>query len=214
MSSPPIIHVVDDDDSFRAAVTRVVKSAGYEVKSYGSAGEFLLDPPSEGSGCILLDLHMPGPSGLDLQDALRRRSGALPVIFLTGQGNIPQSVRAMRQGAVDFLTKPVPRADLLAAIEEALARQRDGAEAELQRRDVAARYAKLSPREREVFGLVVAGRLNKQIAAELETSERTVKAHRAKVMEKMQVGSLAELVRAEGLLRSRRSETSPPGVTG
>jgi RNA polymerase sigma factor (sigma-70 family) len=211
MNLRPSIHVVDDDPSFRTALSRVLKSSGYEVKAYASAGEFLLDPPSEGeSGCILLDLHMPGPSGLDLQEALRRRSGSLPVIFLTGQGDIPQSVRAMRQGAVNFLTKPVPRNELLAAIEEALGRQRDGAADERRRQDAAACYAKLSPREREVFDLVVVGRLNKQIAAEMKTSERTVKAHRARVMEKMQAGSVAELVHADVLLRQQADATTPP----
>ena len=215
MTGKPVIHVVDDDDSFRTAVSRILKAAGYEARLYRSAGEFLLVPPPDNAGCILLDLNMPGPSGLELQDALGRQGVALPVIFLTGHGDIRQSVRAMRQGAVDFLTKPVQRKDLLAAIGDALERQRRSAAADGHRRAMAERFARLSPRERQVFELVVAGRLNKQIAAELQTSERTVKAHRAKVMEKMQVGSVAELVQAEGQLRERsreRRDTPPPAV--
>jgi RNA polymerase sigma factor (sigma-70 family) len=208
-ASAAIVHVVDDDDSFRTALCRLVQAAGYEVKSYRSAGDFLLERPEGGPGCVLLDVRMPGPSGLELQEALAKRGETLPVIFLTGHGDIRQSVRAMRHGAVDFLTKPVNRKELLAAIDEALARQSRGAAVDGQRREVATRFAKLSPREREVFELVVAGRLNKQIAAALETSERTVKAHRARIMEKMEVDSVAELVRADGLLRERGRSATP-----
>jgi len=198
-----VIHVIDDDDSFRTAVARLLKAAGYEVRTYRSAGDFLLDAPRNGPGCLLLDVRMPGPSGLELQEALAKNGDSLPVIFVTGHGDIRQSVRAMRHGAVDFLTKPVKRKELLSAVEQALQKQSAGAAAEKARRDVAVRHAKLSPREREVFELVVAGHLNKQIAAALKTSERTVKAHRARIMEKMRVGSVAELVRADGLLRHR-----------
>lgn len=208
-AAPAAVHVVDDDDSLRTAIARLLKAAGYEVHLYRSAGDFLLETPKDGPGCVLLDVNMPGPSGLDLQEALAKRGDALPIVFLTGHGDIRQSVRAIRHGAVDFLTKPVQKKELLAAIQEALARQSVRADTDRHRREIAARYAKLSPREREVFDLVVAGRLNKQIAAELETSERTIKAHRAKIMDKMQVGSVAELVRADGLLRSRRQEIVP-----
>jgi FixJ family two-component response regulator len=198
-----VIHVVDDDDSFRTAVSRLLKAAGYETRPHRSAGEFLLDPPSDGPGCILLDLNMPGPSGLDLQEAIGRRGDGLPVIFLTGHGDIRQSVRAMRQGAVDFLTKPVQRKELLAAIEQALRKQNaSGADAS-RRREASKRYDKLTAREREVFALVVAGKLNKQIGAALGITERTVKAHRGEIMEKMEVGSVAELVHLEGLLHRR-----------
>jgi RNA polymerase sigma factor (sigma-70 family) len=199
----PVVHVVDDDPSFRTAISRLLRAAGYEVRVYGSAGDFLLEPPADGSGCILLDLRMPGPSGLELHEAIARRGDTLPVIFLTGHGDIPQSVRAMRQGAVDFLTKPVRRSDLIASIRQALERQEAAAETTGRRKAIAERFAKLTPREKEVFELVVAGRLNKQIAALLGTSERTVKAHRARIMEKMQVDSVAGLVQSDGWLRPR-----------
>ncbi len=205
-----VIHVVDDDDSFRTAVSRLLKAAGYATKPYRSAGDFLLDPPAEGPGCVLLDVRMPGPSGLELQESIARRGDALPVVFLTGHGDIRQSVRAMRRGAVDFLTKPVPRRELLEAIESALARQRSEGDGAGRRREAARRFESLTAREREVFERVVAGRLNKQIAAELGISERTVKAHRARIMEKMEVGSVAELVHADGLLRRRHGPDHRP----
>jgi len=199
----PVVHVVDDDPSFRTAISRLLRAAGYEVRVYGSAGDFLLEPPVDGSGCVLLDVRMPGPSGLDLHEAMARRGDTLPVIFLTGHGDIPQSVRAMRQGAADFLTKPVRRSELIAAIRHALARHEADSETSGRRKEMAERFAKLTPREKEVFELVVAGRLNKQIAALLGTSERTVKAHRARIMEKMRVDSVAGLVHADGWLRPR-----------
>jgi FixJ family two-component response regulator len=190
----PIVHVVDDDESLRTAVARVLRAAGHEVRAYPSAGEFLLGQPADAPGCVVLDVLMPGPSGLDLQEALARRQGALPVVFLTGQGDIAMSVRAMKAGAVDFLTKPVQREALLEAVRNALLRDsRSRADRE---RDAAvrARFETLTSRERAVFILVTAGKANKQIAAELGISERTVKAHRSQVAEKMQVTSLAELV--------------------
>lgn len=198
-----VIHVVDDDDAFRAAISRLLRVAGYEVKAYRSAGEYLLDPAPDGPGCLLLDVHMPGPSGLELQEAVLRRGDSLPVVFLTGHGSIPMSVRAMRQGAADFLTKPVNREELLAAIRAALQRQEREQSTSRWRRDLAARYAALTPREKQVLEGVVTGALNKQIAAVLGTSERTVKAHRAKIMLKMRVGSVAELVLASAALRPR-----------
>jgi len=206
-----VVHVVDDDDSFRTALARLLRSAGYAVKAYRSAGDFLLDRPGDGPGCLILDLRMPGPSGLELQEALAREELALPVVFLTGHGGVRESVRAMRHGAVDFLTKPVQRKELLAAVAEALARQSAQTGAATRRREVAGRFATLTPREREVLDLVVAGRMNKQIAAALGTSERTVKAHRARIMEKMEVASVAELVRAESQLRTRGSRSRPAG---
>lgn len=194
-AQPPTIYVVDDDASFRTALTRLLRAAGYEVRSYASAGEFLLAPPTATSGCIVLDVNMPGPSGLDLQAALRNLGDALPIIFLTGHGDVPMSVRAIKAGAEDFLTKPVQRETLLSAIKNALARYMENREARERASSVRLRYESLTPRERDVFNFVVAGKLNKQIASELGTSERTVKAHRAQVMDKMQVSSLAELVR-------------------
>jgi FixJ family two-component response regulator len=211
MTSPtPIIHVVDDDDSLRKAVSRLLQAAGYEVRAYSSTGEFLMAPPGDTPGCIVLDVRMPGPSGLDLQEALGKLEGALPVIFLTGHGDISMSVRAMKAGAVDFLTKPVQKQPLLTAVQNALIRDAEFRTARKRVDALRARFETLTPRERSVFALVVAGKLNKQIAAELGTSERTVKAHRAQVMEKMQVTSLAELARAAEKLQAG---DSPPAET-
>ena len=190
----PLIHVVDDDDSFRTAVMRLLRAAGYEVRGYPSAGEFLLTRAADAPGCVVLDVRMPGPSGPDLPEALGKRNDTLPILFLTGHGDIPMSVRAMKAGAVDFLTKPVERQALLNAVRNALARDEDNRKARERDGTLRARVEALTPRERTVFTLVVAGKANKQIAAELGISERTVKAHRARVMEKMQVASLAELV--------------------
>jgi FixJ family two-component response regulator len=199
--STPLIHVVDDDDSLRTAVMRLLRAARYEVRGHSSAGEFLLAQPRNTPGCVVLDVRMPGPSGLDLQAAFGELDDALPIIFLTGHGDIPMSVRAMKAGAVDFLTKPVQRDALLTAVRIALARDAQTRGARERLSGLRSRFESLTPRERDVFALVVAGKLNKLVAAELGTSERTVKAHRAQVMEKMQVASLAELVHvAEQLL--------------
>lgn len=193
--STPIVHVVDDDDSVRTAVVRLLEAAGYEARGYGSAGEFLLGLSDRNApGCVVLDVRMPGPSGLDLQEALARFGTLLPVVFLTGHGDISMSVRAMKSGAVDFLTKPVSREPLLAAVRAALRRDAETRAAGKRVRALRDRYEKLTPREREVFAGIVAGKLNKQIAADLGTAERTIKAHRAQVMEKMAVASVAELV--------------------
>ncbi|HEY6931540.1 MAG TPA: response regulator [Thermoanaerobaculia bacterium] len=192
----PVIRVVDDDHSFRVAVGRVLRAAGYDVREYGSAGDFLMTDATEDPGCVLLDLRMPGPSGLDLQASLARHERALPIVFLTAHGDVPLSVRAMKAGAADFLVKPVKRETLLAAVRAALARDDEKRVTREEVRDLRARYAALSPREKEVLQYVVAGRLNKQIASAIGASERTVKAHRARVMEKMKAGSVADLVRA------------------
>jgi FixJ family two-component response regulator len=201
MSTAPVIHVVDDDDSLRAALLRLIGAAGFEARGYASAGDFLLQPPAEGPGCLLLDLRMPGPSGLDLQAALQRQGIDLPVVFMTGYADVASSVRAMKAGAVDFLTKPVERDALFDAIHRALARDSAqrlvGAEAQALR----ARFESLRPRVCEVFDRIVAGRLNKQIADELGISERTVKMERAQVMAKLGVGSAAELGRLAERLR-------------
>jgi FixJ family two-component response regulator len=192
----PVVRVVDDDPSFRVAVCRVVRKAGYEVREYASAGEFLMRDGEDMPGCVLLDLRMPGPSGLDLQESLSKRDPSLPVIFLTAHGDVPLSVRAMKGGASDFLAKPVKREDLLSAISTALAKDEAERTARSELLSLRSCYDALSPREREVLRHVVAGRLNKQIASAIGTSERTVKAHRAKVMEKMRASSVADLVRA------------------
>jgi FixJ family two-component response regulator len=192
-------------------MTRLLRGAGYEVRAYASASDFLAADPVDRLGCVVLDVQMPELSGLDLQQTLLRMAVPLPIIFLTGHGDIPMSVRAMKAGAVDFLTKPVRREILLSAIENAIKCNASERAARAAVQDLQARYAKLTPREREVFGLVVSGKLNKQIAFELGTVERTVKAHRAKIVAKMKVDSLAELVRAAvqlGLVEGSSSETA------
>jgi FixJ family two-component response regulator len=194
-SPTPVIHIVDDDPSFRTAVTRLLRAAKYEVRGYPSASEFLDSDSSAGPGCILLDLRMPGASGLDLQQSLARMEERLPIIFLTGQGDIPASVRAMKAGAVDFLTKPVRRETLLSAIQNALGVDAKGRAARAVLRELQNRYENLTSREREVLAHVVSGKLNKQIAFDLGAAERTIKAHRASIMEKLGVQSVAELVR-------------------
>jgi len=191
----PIVHVVDDDDAFRTAVMRLLEAAGYAVRGYGSAGDFLIARPNDAPGCLLLDVNLPGPSGLELQVALAQQGVALPIVFLTGHGDVPKSVRAMKAGAVDFLEKPVAREPLLAAVREALARGADARASGERLRQLRGRYETLTPREREVFAGVVAGKLNKQIGAAIGAAERTVKAHRAQVLAKMGVGSVAELSR-------------------
>ena len=203
MTAPPLIHIVDDDDSLRSALQRLLAAAGYRVKAYASAGEFLLDPPADAPGCLLLDLRMPGPSGLDLQEALVRHGIRLPVIFLSGHGDLATGVRAMKAGAVDFLSKPVEREPLLAAVARALELDATQRAASGVDREMRARFAQLTAREREVFELVAAGRLNKQIADALGIAERTVKAQRAQVMAKLGAANAAELGRIAAQLRGR-----------
>jgi len=193
MSTTPLIHVVDDDESLRTAVLRLLGAAGYEAHGYASTGEFLLHPPPDRPGCVLLDVCMPGPSGLELQEALMRQGVALPVIFLTAHADVASSVRAMKAGAVDFLEKPVERDTLFAALQRALARDATQRAARDEAEQLRARFASLTPREREVLDLVVAGKLNKQVAHALGMAERTVKLHRAQAMAKLRVGSPAEL---------------------
>ena len=190
-----IVHIVDDDAAFQTAIARALTAAGHHPRLYSSAPEYLAADDSEGPACLLLDLRMPGVSGLELQGALSRREHAHPVIFLTGHGDIPTTVRAMQAGAVDFLTKPVMMATLLESIRRALERDQERHRLVLRRADLRQRYATLTPRERQVMAGVIAGRLNKQICYALHAAERTVKTHRARVMEKMHVRSVAELVR-------------------
>ena len=193
---PGLVHVIDDDASFRTAIERRLKFAGYEVETYSSAQQ-LLDrlPGVEKPGCILLDVQMPGLNGLELQSRLIERGSILPIVFVTGHADTPTTVRAIKAGAEDFLTKPASSEHLIDAIERAMARY-ESATQSTERARFAFRglVATLTPRERQVFDLIVRGKINKQIAYELGTTERTVKAHRHQVMEKMQVHSLAELV--------------------
>src|SRR5215469_16346905 len=196
MSEPQsIVFVVDDDPVVRDSVTDLLASAGFPVHAFGSAPEFMRVKRPDASACLILDIELPGLSGLDLQAELATSGNEMPIIFLTGHGDIPRSVRAMKAGAADFLTKPFRAQELLDAIGKALLRddglRRQRAET-LQFRE---RHGSLSPRERQVFALVVAGLLNKQVAGELGTTEMTIKAHRGRVMRKMQVASLADLVR-------------------
>jgi len=210
------VYVIDDDDSLRAAMARLLSAAGLDVCSYASAGEFALVRSQDARGCVLLDVRMPGPSGLDLQQALGASANPLPIVFLTGHGDVAMSVRAMKAGAVDFLTKPVQREPLLAAVRKALELDAKARKSRETLHVYAARFSALTPREREVLELVVEGLLNKQIAAELGTAERTVKAHRHNVMEKLCAHSVADLVHiadalhADGLLPVHK----PAGSTG
>lgn len=192
---PGRVHIVDDDDSFRAAIERRLKVAGYEVATYPSAQQLLESPPDENEpGCILLDVQIPGLSGPELQGRLIELGSALPIVFLTAHADTFTTVRTIKAGAEDFLTKPVESEQLLAAIERALARHATVRGERHRIEEMQALVAVLTPRERQVFDLVVRGRLNKQIAHELGATERTIKAHRHQVMEKMKAHSLAELV--------------------
>ena len=203
---PGLVHVVDDDASFRTAIERRLKLAGYEVETYSSAQQ-LLDrlPDVEKPGCILLDVQMPGLSGLELQSRLIELGSILPIIFVTGYADTPTTVRAIKAGAEDFLTKPASSEQLIDAIERAMARYESARSQRSELDSFRGLVTTLTPRERQVFDLIVRGKINKQIADELGTTERTVKAHRHQVMEKMQVHSLAELVSNRGTARSARS---------
>lgn len=192
----PVVHVVDDDPGVQRAVSRLLRAAGYDTRTFGSGGE-LLDSAEAlmSAGCIILDLVLPGVDGLDLQDRLVASGCDRPIVFLTGHGDISKTVRAMKAGAVDFLTKPVDSRELLTAVEEALRVDAARRAASSTRSAVAKRLSTLTPRERQVLDQVVAGRMNRQIAAELGIVERTIKIHRARVMRKMRAASLVELLR-------------------
>jgi len=194
----PLIHVVDDDDSLRASLLDLLRAAGFDAQGYGSTGEFLLQPFPDRPGCLLLDVRLPGPSGLELQEALERGGHALPIVFLTGHADVPTSVRAMKAGAVDFLEKPVTRERLFEALGSALERDAAARTAREAARRRDARLAALTVREREVFDQIVAGRRNRQIADQLGISLRTVKTYRSQLMEKLGVSSAAELGRLAG----------------
>jgi FixJ family two-component response regulator len=194
MTGAPVIYIVDDDASFRGAISRLLKVSGYEVADYESAARFLRTIADAKPGCLLLDVRMPSFGGLQLQEELAKLSHSWPIIFMTGHGDIPTSVRAIKAGAEDFLSKPVSKETLLEAIERALVRYAGMRESRDQLTSFKSLIATLTPREGEVFSLMVRGKLNKQIAHLLGTSERTVKAHRHMVMQKLRVQSFAEVV--------------------
>jgi len=191
----PIAYIVDDDLSVRRSTERLLRSAGLQVQAFASAREFLNHRPPAGPACLVLDVRMPGLSGMDLQRELTQAGINIPIIFITAHGDIPMSVRAMKAGAVEFLTKPFRSRSLLDAVRAAIERDRSNSQARTEIGAVREHYEQLTPREREVMALVAAGMLNKQIASELATTERTIKFHRGNIMQKMRAESLADLVR-------------------
>ena len=197
LSTAPVVHLIEDDESTRVASSRLLKSAGYLVRVYASGTEFLANPP-QGAGCLLLDLRLPGPNGLELQEQLAKTENPMPIVFLTGHGDIPQTVRAMKGGAVDFLTKPVDAPVLLEAVARAVARDADNRAVRARQDQARTRYGRLTPRECEVFAHLISGQLNKQIGFDLGITERTTKIHRQRVLSKMEADSIADLVRIAG----------------
>jgi RNA polymerase sigma factor (sigma-70 family) len=209
MSEPEsIVFVVDDDPSIRRAIQRPIKSVGLQVQVFGSAREFLVSKRPDAPSCLVLDIRLPGMSGLDFQRELANADIHIPIIFITAHGDVRMTVRAMKAGAVEFLTKPFRDQDLLDAIQIALTSDRVRREREAEISVLQERFETLTPREREVLLLVVSGMLNKQIAAELRTAENTVKVHRSRAMEKMQTQSLAELVKMVEKLQFPNAKSS------
>ncbi len=192
-SPVPTIFLVDDDPSFLSSLARLCRAAGFAVRTFSSAADFLAQRSPDAPGCVVADLQMPDMNGLELQEVLARSDNPLPIVFLTGHGDIPASVKAMRHGAEDFLTKRAPSQDLMAAVQRALARDARDREERAHRHALRARFDKLTPREREVLSHVLRGQLNKQIAADLGVAERSVKRHRTSLMVKLEVDSVAQL---------------------
>jgi FixJ family two-component response regulator len=191
----PIVFIVDDDASVRRSTERLIRSAGLKVQAFASAREFLNNPRAEGPACLVLDVRLPGLSGIELQREMVQSGIHIPIIFITGHGDIPMTVRAMKAGAVEFLTKPFRSRSLLDAVRAAIERDRSAQRERSETGALRERYEQLTPREREVMALVAAGLLNKQVAGELTTTERTIKFHRAHIMQKMRAESLPDLVR-------------------
>ena len=191
----PIVFIVDDDESVRKALSRLIKSVDLKVETFSSANDFLKRDPYDGPACLVLDIRMPGLSGLDLQTELAKAKRSLSLVFITGHGNIPMSVQAMKAGAVDFIEKPFDEQALLDAVHLAIQKDRAAKEKLAELKEIQEHVESLTPREHEVFALVVTGMLNKQIAFEMGISEKTIKVHRARVMQKMQAESLADLGR-------------------
>ena len=190
-----IVYIVDDDDSVCRALARLFRSVGLEAQTFPSASGFVESTPPARPACLILDIRLPGPSGLELQETLSRAGRDLPIVFITGHGDVPTSVRAMKGGAVDFLQKPFNDQELLDCVERALVRSREQWAERSERTELQGRLHTLTPREREVLLQVVTGKLNKQIAGDLGIAEKTIKVHRGRVMQKMQAGSVADLVR-------------------
>jgi FixJ family two-component response regulator len=199
----PCVRVVDDDAAVLKSLDRLLRAAGFAVRTFPSSQEFLDQQDGDAPGCLVLDLAMPGMDGLQLQRALANAGDHCPVIFITGHGDIPASVKAMKAGAIDFLTKPFDQKELLDAVRTAIEKDRTERASRAERSSIGARVAALTPRERQVMAHVVAGHLNKQIAADLAIAEKTVKVHRARVMRKMGTGSIAELVWLVGRMRPK-----------
>jgi FixJ family two-component response regulator len=193
--TPAIVHIVDDDELIRKGTVRLLGAAGFDTRAYGSAGDFLSAVEPDSAGCVILDMRLPDQSGLELQAALTERDVPLPIIFMTGFGEIPDTVRAIQHGAIDFLTKPVDGDVLIAAVSRALAKDEASRVVRAHRQNLRRRYERLTPREREVFLHLIRGQLNKQVAADLDITERTIKLHRASIFDKLEVDSMAEMAR-------------------
>jgi FixJ family two-component response regulator len=207
----PFVFVVDDNPSVRKSLSRLLGAAGYRVETFASAREFLARQPTQGPCCLVLDVRMPGLTGIELQETLSAAGRRTPIIFVTGHADVPMSVKAMKRGAVDLLTKPIDQEELLAAITRAVAKDAQDLSEEVRITEIRQRVALLTVRETQVFALVVTGMLNKQIAYDLAISEKTIKAHRARVMTKMRAASVAELVRLADAVGVIVPNASPSG---